>query len=381
MGREYGKTRDACAGIDIGSSAIKAVELVWRADELFLHGADMVPTPPGAVVDGAIQDRAAIAGALRNLWRQGGFSSTQVIASIDLRHINMRWHHLEVEADDVLEDIVRHAAVRGITFPSHEAVTDYRVLSSKERRGRLINHVMVVAARESAVDTLMDTAERAGLEPVAVDPAPMAVTRAICGYKHKSALWSGQPEAHCVIGYDSTLVCITRGSALEFARSIPVGSNQFTLLLAKATGGDIARGEAAKTAAVARVETGGTLRTMDGSRTVEAPCEAVLDRLVREIGRSLRHFQSQFSEGSYLGMIGRVTLGGGGVVLRGLDTCLADRLNYDVKTVNPFSGLSVLSSRLSVDRLQNLAPAYAIAMGLALGHFVTAEDAVELEAA
>lgn len=367
--RSRARSEAACVGLDIGSYAIKAVELVRRADEVLIRAADSVRTPPGAVEDGAIVDRSAVSGALRQLWRRGGFVSRQAHTAIDLRQVTIRWQILEVDEGQSLDELAHQASVRGLPYPAHEAISDYRVLSTRERRGRLVHHILLAAARARAVEDALDAIEGAGIEALSADIAPMAILR--CGssqQKRRASLWTGQPEAHCVIGCESTLICITRDAGLEFSRNIPVGSRQITQMLAQELNCPEAEAETSKTAPTARIEADGTLHFPQGERLARACIEPVLDRLVREIGRSLRHFQSQFPEGSYLGMIGRVFLSGGGVRLRGLDRCLSERLSDEIDTLNPFSGLSVIGTSFGVDKVQGATPAYSLAMGLALGY-------------
>lgn len=383
LGTKRSTLGNVSIGIDIGTHSIKAVELVQRSDQTLLRAADSIRTPVGAVVDGAILDKNAVSAAIKQLWSRADFSGTEAVLAMDLRQTQVRWHHLEVEDEQSLDDVARQAALRGLTYPPHEAITDYRILSTRNRHGRALHHILLISARSCVVDDLLDVVERAGIEPLVVDIAPLAIARAgRSNHRHTDSLWSGQPIAHCVIGGDSTLVCIVRGGNVEFARNIPVGGDQLTRALATQTGGDIAAAEQAKTSSVARLEPDGVLKTSLEGQKLEVSCEAVIDRLVREIGRSLRHFQAQFPEGSYLGMIGGVSLSGGGVLLRGFDKHLSEQLKDTLTVLNPFAGLSVVGTTFGVDRVQEAAAAFSLAMGLAFGRYELERPVLqELEAA
>ena len=55
----------ALVGLDIGSSAVKAVELKSSGKTYKVTGFGTEPLPPDSIVDGAINDGAAVADAIR----------------------------------------------------------------------------------------------------------------------------------------------------------------------------------------------------------------------------------------------------------------------------------------------------------------------------
>ena len=60
-------------GLDIGSTAVRAVELV--GSPLAVVRASQIALPPGAVESGEVRDAPVVAEALRRLWHEGGFIS------------------------------------------------------------------------------------------------------------------------------------------------------------------------------------------------------------------------------------------------------------------------------------------------------------------
>src|SRR5487761_1278106 len=66
-------------GLDIGTSALRAVELVSdNGSRPVLEAYGQVGLRPGVIVDGEVRDQSQVAAALRRLWKEGGFRSTQV---------------------------------------------------------------------------------------------------------------------------------------------------------------------------------------------------------------------------------------------------------------------------------------------------------------
>jgi Tfp pilus assembly PilM family ATPase len=94
---------------------------------------------------------------------------------------------------------------------------------------------------------------------------------------------------------------------------------------------------------------------------------AISNRLVElagEIARSVEFLASQRPNLT----VTRVYLAGGGALLRELDRFLEMQLGVPVERLNPFQNmdLSAVAGRLGRDYLEQTAPLYAVAVGLAL---------------
>jgi len=69
-------------GLDIGTFAVRAGELVMTGDRPRLVRFGQLTLPPGAVVAGEIVDVDLVAGAIRRLWERVGFRSRQVVLGL-----------------------------------------------------------------------------------------------------------------------------------------------------------------------------------------------------------------------------------------------------------------------------------------------------------
>jgi len=137
--------------------------------------------------------------------------------------------------------------------------------------------------------------------------------------------------------------------------------------------------QAIKTTPGTRLMENGVMVGSHQNREVRIPCENVAGRLAREMQRSLRFFTSQYAEGSYLGMIGSATMGGGGALLKGLDLCLEQQGIEITGIVNPFAGFSV-DAEAGLQQIGDTAPQFATAMGLAIGdYWASAPAQMEIE--
>lgn len=367
-------------GLDIGSHTVNAVEVLERGPETVIRSAGSVPIP-GAKGKQPVRDVAAVVQAVKNLWSSAGMQSTKVMLALPPDAVYMKWIHLEAANSEELAQTARAAALRGASFPPGDTIVDFRVLPSHGAGSRNIHLVMLVAALGSAVDDLLNVAESAGLEPMAVDIGTAAALRCFQTQKRAgSPLWSGQPYAHCLIGARHTTIAVMRGSEMEFARTVPVGGGDFTECIVQHTGASWAEAEHIKTTPGTRLIEGGVLATSYEGEHLRIPCDSAAGRLARETLRSIRFFRSQFAEGSYLGMIGAATLSGGGSLLRGVDASIQEQGIEVTSTINPFTGFSV-AAESGIQEIGASSPAYTTAVGLALGDYWTQDVAEEVEAA
>lgn len=367
-------------GLDIGSHTVNAVEVVERGPETVIRSAGSVAIP-GTKGKQTIQDTAAVIQAVKNLWSKAGLRSNKVLLALPPDAVYMKWLHLEATNYDELAQTARAAAARGAPFPSTDTIVDFRVMPSRGASTRNVHLVMLAAALGSMVDELLNIAESAGLEPVAVDIGTAAALRCFqMQGQAGSPLWGGQPFAHCIIGARHTTIAVMRGSEMEFARTVPVGGGDFTECIAQHTGVSWAEAEQIKMTPGTRLVEGAVLVASYEGEQLRIPCDSAAGRLARETLRSLKYFRSQFAEGSYLGMIGGASLSGGGSLLRGVDASIQEQGIEVTSTINPFTGFSV-AAESGIQDIGASSAAYTTAVGLALGDYWTEEEVEDLEAA
>ena len=357
-------------GLDIGSHSITGVEMVPRGSDIVVRSAGSL-TIPGIKGKQHVPDNGVVVQTIKNLWSSARFTSKKVVMALPPEAIYTKWLHLEASSEEELDQTARTAAARGAPFPATNAITDYRILSSRGTASHNVHFLMLVAASGDAVDGLLNTVEAAGLEPIGVDISAAAALRSFEMQKRTtSPLWSGQPLAHCIIGAHSTTIAVMRSNTLEFARTVPVGGNDFTECVMEATGANWTEADKIKSARGSRLNQDGILIASYNNEDLKIPCENVVGRLAREIQRSMKFFRSQFAEGSYLGMIGAATLSGGGALMRGIDTCLQEQGIEVASIVNPFAGFSVDAEGSDIHDISDKAAAYTTAVGLAIGDYM-----------
>src|SRR5437763_1986564 len=77
-------------GLDIGTFAVRAVEVVPAGSRPVLSRFGQVTLPPGAVVGGEVVDPVAVGAALTKLWEEVGFRSRDVAVGAGLTTVIVR---------------------------------------------------------------------------------------------------------------------------------------------------------------------------------------------------------------------------------------------------------------------------------------------------
>src|SRR5438046_4223137 len=74
--------RTEVVGLDIGSSAVKVVELRPTGESYELVGFGMAPVPVGSIQGGEIRQAAAVQQAIRQALAQGGIQATDTVIGV-----------------------------------------------------------------------------------------------------------------------------------------------------------------------------------------------------------------------------------------------------------------------------------------------------------
>jgi type IV pilus assembly protein PilM len=163
-------------GLDIGSSAVKAVELkpagkasgsAWRA------------RPPESIVDGAIIDAGAVADAIRRvLANQKNFKAKDVCASLSGNAVIVKKITLPVMTQTELAESIYWEAEQYIPFDIQDVNLDYQILdpgTGPDSRGSM--DVLLVAAKKDKIGDYTGVIAQAGRTPVVVDVDAFALQK------------------------------------------------------------------------------------------------------------------------------------------------------------------------------------------------------------
>ena len=337
-------------GLDLGSSAVKAVELRPVRAGFELVRAGLEPLEPGAVAEGAVENAASVSAAIRRVFSRSRIRSRKVATSVSGHSVIVKKLTLPAMSREELEESIQWEARQVIPFDLSDVHLDHQVLASAP--GRDDTRVLLVAARKERVASRLEAIAAAGLSPVIVDVDGFALQNA---YEANYGPGSSVTTALLHIGASVTNVVVTRGGLPLFTRDLSAGGHQLTELLQKQLG--IGFGEAErmkKESAVEALEAG----------PAGALLQSATESLLLEIRKTLDLFEAA-AEGE---SIQRVYVSGGCSELAGLIDRMQNGLNLPLEPLDPFNSIAV-GRGVEEESLYQQAPSLAVAVGLALRGF------------
>lgn len=331
-------------GLDVGSTAVRAVETSRGKDGAVITAFGRVPLPDGAVQGGVIHDEKAVTLALKELWSTTKFRGRTVALGITNPQVVVREMAVANVGERDLRQSLPFQVRDSLPLPVERSVLDFCPL--EDAAGRDTVRGLLIAAPKDAVTTAVQTVERAALHVARVDLASFALLRA-------ASRLDSQVEAIVDIGAQATSVVVHADGQPLIVRTIPRGSAEITAIIADRLGLTPADAEA--------------LKCRVGLRDDEDPVGAEVIRSA--VGPVINEIRSSFAYLTGSGRQARVTrlaLSGGGSLLPGLDDALRDHLGVDVVAADPTSRLR-RSHRAAPDTLTPYRSSATVSIGLALG--------------
>ena len=374
--------RTEAAGLEIGTSALKVVELSGGTPPSLSTLATR-PMPPGLVQDDQVVDAPGLAEEIKALFEEAGITKRFVVTAVSNRQAITRNIQVPKMSLAELDEAIKWEAERYIPFPIDEVVLDYYVLDNPEdveEGGQL--EVVIAAARLDMVTQQVDYLRLAGLEPVVVDVKPFSLLRSLRGsllgeHLNKTTLTgTGYTEAGEIgvvleIAASNTTITLVRGERVLMNRNIGVSGDDFTAAVQRSFGLDFDSAEEVKLdygTATIPTEDEEELLNFDVKREQFSPnrvyeaLRPVLVDLTTEIRRSLEFFRVQAGDAN----INRVFITGGGAKLRGLPEAIGDALGFRVELGDPWLTVMVDPNRFDTQYLLRVGPEFSIPLGLAL---------------
>lgn len=457
----------AFVGLDIGTSAIKAVEVRGAGAGLTVTGMAMTHTPPGLIQNGVVMDPKALGVAIKQLLQKNGMRAGKVVtAATGADSVVVRVIEVPRMTPSELAETMKWEVERHIPFSVNDVEMAYVPLDTPGALADDPNNpnmdVLLAVARRDMVGLQIDTLSAGGLNPVAIDIEPLAVGRALIDLSPGKSLLNKNVVV-VNIGASTTEVGIFKNGILRFPRSIPLAGDTFTRAIADHLGltMDAAEDEKRQNAAVMMdlvgvtpdntfpgsnddnpfqdfgndgtippplfggtptpepdvivstpppeqpvpITPGGAASPFDlpvgaendpfatpaaGSpfdpfANTGSPAETaavpvsddpisrrrrdifdallpVLGELSMEVRRSIDYFRSRYPADT----VDQILLCGGSARIMNLDQFFQQDLNVGTAIADPFASLKVASKQMSAGALKDVAPAYTVALGLAV---------------
>lgn len=346
----FGKSRTV-VGLDIGSSAVKAVELKAAGKSYRVAAFGMQPVPPDSIVDGAIIDAGAVADAIRRVFDSNkAFKAKEVCVSLSGNAVIVKKITLPVMTQSELDESIYWEAEQYIPFDVQDVNLDYQILDAgigPDSRGSM--DVLLVAAKKEKIGDYTGVIAQAGRTPVIVDVDAFALQNA---YETNYGLEPGQVIVLLNAGASAININILQGDQSVFTRDISMGGNAYTEAVQKELDLPFDAAEQLKKGI-----------PVDGATFEEARpvLRAVTENVLLEIQKTFDFFKATASSDR----IDRIVLSGGASRVDGFREMLQGRFDAPVEDFDPFRAVIWDTKKLDGDPAA-VASTAAVAVGLAL---------------
>ncbi len=219
--------RSRVVGLDIGSTALRAVEAVShkRSQANTLRYYEVL-LPTGAVVAGEVVETEIVVAALKSLWLAGGFKSKNVILGMASQNILVRELVIEKMSQSRMQESLPFLARNQTQIPLAISVFDFYPISEFIGDIPMMKGLLVAAEKERVLQNFR-AVEKAGLKPIRIDFTPFALSRLLVSKPGVT-----KPVALIDIGAATSSLTITIGEIPQFVRMLPSGGDKFTQALA-----------------------------------------------------------------------------------------------------------------------------------------------------
>jgi type IV pilus assembly protein PilM len=333
-------------GVDIGSSAVKLVQLREVKGGFQLQHMGILPLPAEAIVDNTLMDSSSVVEAIKNLLHTLNIKTKEAVCSISGNAVIIRKISLPVMPVEELEDQIHWEAEQYIPFDINDVNVDFQILSPDDQDPSKMN-VLLVASKKDIINDYLAVFAEAGLKLVVVDVDSFAVQTA---YETNYAATANEVVALVNIGASIMNLNIVRDGVSLFTRDVQLGGNLYNEEIQKQFGLNSEEAEQKK------LEAGQS----EEPRLTEI-LQRVNDTIAMEMRRSLDFYNSTAGEAR----ITRVYLSGGTAKTAMLVEAVQQRLSLPVEILNPFSKVAVNEKEYNAEFLKEIAPLMTVAVGLA----------------
>src|SRR5438105_15602662 len=187
--------------------------------------------------------------ALREMLAELGIKSARVNYAVPSQSVFTRFVKLPAVEEEKIERIIAFEAQQNVPFPISEVVWDYQLVGGGTNEQL---QVVLVAIKSDLLEGLNGAVESAGLRPVIIDVATMALANA---FRYNYSEFDGCSLLIDIGARTTNLIFVEQDKI--FTRNVPIGGSLITSALVKDLNEPFSRAEARKKECILVGLTGG----------------------------------------------------------------------------------------------------------------------------
>ena len=280
----FGSSNSSLVGVDIGSSAIKLVDLKPLGEKGYeLVSLVLQPLPRGSIMECEVRSESEVVEAIQRSFQVAETRNLRIATSLPGSSVIIKRVTLPAQDERELTEGIRWEAEYSIPFDMSDVHLDYQVLH-QDAKGKGGEAILVATKREKIAERIR-LASLANRIPVVIDVDCFALSN-VYEYNYQPA--PTESAALLDVSNSVTHLVVLQGLELLFTRNMVVGGSYYSDFLRKELGLSYSEAEQTKLG----LNSLGELR----QRQAETILHSVSGLLVLEIERTLDYFTAS-SEG------------------------------------------------------------------------------------
>jgi type IV pilus assembly protein PilM len=345
----FGKKKSV-AGLDIGTSSVKMVELSGKANSLNLVGLGYQNLPDDTIIDGQIMEMNAVSDAIKSVCTNNNLNASGVVTGVSGHSVIIKNIVLPPMSEEELEESIDWHAEEHVPYDLADVSLDFQITGTTSDS----TQVLIAACKRERIESLRQAIQFAGKEPVVIDVDTFALQNC---YELNYEPDDSQVVTLLNIGASTMNVNIVKGTRSLFTRDINVGGSQFTDALQRSLGLNYQQAEAVKRGAAHSVG------EVD-EKAIEPLMHNVTEIVAMEIQKTFDFYRATAEDTQTV--VQKILISGGGSKLQGFAQDLSLRLELPVEVLNPFRNIKVDSRKFDPAYISDIMPEMAVAVGLAI---------------
>ena len=336
-------------GLDIGSSAVKLVELKEKkGGQYTLVKLGTERLSPEAIVDGSIMDSSMVIETIQRLNMERAVKNSNYATSLSGHSVIIKKITLPAMSPEELSESIQWEAEQYIPFDINDVNLDYVPLTAPGSGDNI--DVILVAVKKEKINDYTSVIGQTGKTPVLVDVDAFAIQNC---YEVNYDLEAGKVMALVNVGASVTNVNVLSGGTSMFWRDITFGGNQYTDAIQRELSLSFEQAE--------ELKRGKPVADYNIQQVIP-----ILNSVSEDFAGELRKTLDFFTATSGAERVDEIVLAGGGSGVLNLDAILRDKFGIPVAIMDPFRRITIDETQFNPEELAEIAPSMAIAVGLAI---------------
>jgi len=331
-------------GLDIGTTAIRLVELHGSGEIRTLVKYAYVPIESKIVLSDAKSDQQKLAQAISELLNQAHMSTRNVAVGIPSQRVFTTLVDFDALAPNEMAKSIRYQADSLIPTPLEDSKLDWQILGQSPKDTSKVE-VLLSSVPNGFIEQRLDLLEGLGLNVIAFEPDNLAMSRALLPRDATA------PQLVIDVGSKSADLVITMGGEPRLTRSIPTGIEAIVRAAAQNLNIDD------KQAQQFVFKFGLSKDKLEGQ--IHQAIISTVELLMSEVEKSIKFFQSRYNNTQ----IERIVITGGASALPEFPLYMANKFGMNVEIGNAWRNVAFSPDRQN--ELLAVANQFGVAVGLA----------------